>query len=366
LLVVSDPEIVKQIFTAPPEVLRAGDGNRRALEQGFGEHSLILLDGDLHMNHRRLLLPALHGRRLERQEASMRTLAQAHIDSWPMDEELAMLPLFRALVLEVVLQAVVSSGGDGQGTLRGALHDLLLPAPLTVKAVQSAEGSIEEEIIARRAGSTTGGHDDILSLLIDTKDESGSPLSNDEIRDELTTLIVVGTGTTASSLAWTMERLARAPQALARATEDAREGGGPYLDAVIYETLRMRPPVPIFARLVARDWQMGSHSVAAGTVIAVSVLLIHHRADIYEEPETFRPERFLESKPGTYTWIPFGGGVRRCIGASFALLEMQIVLSALLTRMAPEARDPEPEAMRRRLNTIVPAGDARVVFSPHQ
>jgi cytochrome P450 family 135 len=369
LLVVSDPELVRQVFAAPADVLCAGEGNGRVLDWLYGDYSLILLDGERHIRHRRLLLPAFHGRRLERQAETMRAQAEAQLDAWPTEEEVVALPRLRLLTLEVVLRAVL--GGGDEGWLH-ALRDAMLamsPAdagdgdsPTFKGSKRHAEALVGEEVVRRRGDSRAGERDDVLSLLLEARYDDGPPLSDAEIRDELLTLLIAGGETTAASLAWALERLARDPSALARAAAEAEGGGGPYTDAVIHETLRMRPAVPMSARFVKRPFQMGERSISPGAVIALSALLIHHRADLYPEPLAFRPERFLERRPGTYTWIPFGGGTRRCIGARFALLEMRIVLSALLSRMTPRAADPEPEGMRNRANTVVPARGARVVL----
>jgi cytochrome P450 len=295
----------------------------------------------------------------------MRALARAHLDRLPTGEAVAALPLLRALVLEVVLRVVVGGVSDEgrRVALRDALYELLLPEPMSAPAVKRMKGLIGAEVTACRSGSAGVDSGDVLSLLLDARHDDGSTLSDEEVRDEPATLLMTATGTTSGSLAWALERLARNGEALARATAEAREGGGPFIDAVIQETLRMRPTVPAVARLAKNTYRLGSREVAPGTVIAVSVLLLHHHPDVYEEPMAFRPERFLDAKPGTYTWIPFGGGVRRCVGASFALLEMRIVLTALLSRISPQAPDPEPEAAQNRLNTMVPAAGARLVFT---
>ena len=189
-------------------------------------------------------------------------------------------------------------------------------------------------------------------------------MSDREIRDELMTLVVAGHETAATTLAWALERLVRTPAALERTVAEADAGGGPYTDAVIQETLRLRPALPMVARVVKQPFELGGYALPLGVTIAPCPLLLHHREDIYPDPTAFRPERFLEQPPGTYTWIPFGGGVRRCIGAGFALLEMRAVLSTLLARATVRAAEPEPDAMRRRAVTLRPARGARVIVEP--
>lgn len=370
MLIVSDPALVQQVFQAPPDVLLAGEGNRRVLGWLLGEHSLILLDGARHMRKRRLLLPSFHGRRLARQADAMKATAEAHLDAWPLDQEIAVYPRMRALALDVVMSALFDDRDEvtrGSGSLRDVLLGLRTPAdawggdsPNSRRSIERAERLVHEIVGRRQGASGCPGGDDMLSLLLETRDESGSPLSTAEICNELIALIIAGAETTAASLAWILERLVRAPDALTRATEDA---GNAYTDAVIHEALRMRPAVPMSARLAKRHFQLGERLVSPGTVVAPSALLIHHRPDIYPQPTTFRPERFLGRPPGTYAWIPFGGGTRRCIGGSFALMEMRIVLSSLLSRMAPRAIDSESEGMLSQANTMVPAHGARIVFA---
>jgi cytochrome P450 len=367
VLVAGDPELAKQVFQAPADVLHAGEGNRRVLGRLFGDHSLILLDGERHMGHRRLLLPAFHGRRLRRQAAAMRARAEACFDAWP-SGEVASLPRMRELTLDVVIGAVFGDGDGDARPLREALLALVAAAgagggeaspPARVAA--RAERLIEQQVDAR----DDGPGEDVLSLLLAARHEDGSSLSREEIRDELLTLVVAGTETTAAALAWALELLARSPRAQARAAAEATgDGEAPYIDAVAHETLRMRPAVPMSARLVKRRFELGGHSLEPGAVVAVSALLIHHREDVYPEPLAFRPERFLGEQPGTYSWIPFGGGVRRCIGAGFALMEMRAVLAALLSRLVPRAAPGPPEGMRSRGNTLAPARGGHVALVP--
>ena len=371
LLIGGDPEFARQIFQSQAGVLRAGEANRRVLGWLFGEHSLMLLDAQEHLSHRRLLLPPLHGPRLERRAKAMRAVVEAQLDSWPIGEEVAALPWMRQLTLELIMTAVF--GGE-QTNLRPLRESLGALQPTSAarggrsqvfhSALQNVRSLIDGYVSERRAGGSRGD-DDVLSVLLEARREDGTPLSQAEVCDELLTLVVAGTETSASALAWALERLARAPEALARTAEEATEGGGPYTNAVIHETLRMRPPVPMSVlRFVDRPFRLGEHSIPPGTTVALSALLLHHRADIYPEPMAFCPERFLEHKPGTYTWIPFGGGVRRCLGASFALQEMRIVLSTLLSQTTLRATESAPEEMRNQGNTMVPAGGARVVLGP--
>lgn len=368
LLVVSDPALVKQVFQAPPDVLLAGEGNRRVLGWLLGERSLILLDGARHMRRRRLLLPSFHGERLARQAEAMAATAEAHLDAWPLEQEVAVYPRMRAMALDVVSSALFDDKDEvTRASLRDTLLELQAPAdtwgngsPNSGRSIEQAERLVRETVERRQGVAGCRGGDDMLSLLLEARDEGGSPLSATEICEEILALIVAGAETTAASLAWLLERLVRAPDVLTRASENP---GDAYTDAVIHEALRVRPAVPMSARLVKRDFELGERLVSPGTVVAPSALLIHHRSDIYPQPATFRPERFLVHPPDTYAWIPFGGGTRRCIGASFALMEMRIVLSSLLSRLTPRAIDGEPEGMLSQANTMIPAHGARIAFT---
>ena len=369
LLVVGDPQLVEQVFQAPADVLHAGEGNSRGLGWVHGKHSLALLDGQRHMSHRRLLLPAFHNRRLERHAARMRALAEAQLDAWPSGEEVAALPRMRAIALEAVVDAVFGEGEPERlDPLRSAVPELQAAgvgngdSPAAHRLVERVAALVGEEVAARRTGARLSEREDMLSLLLEARYEDGAPLADVEVRDEAMMLLIAGYETTATSLAWALERLARNPAALAAAEEDAADGGGDYIDAAIYETLRSRPAVTMSARLVKQPFRLGDREIAPGTLIALSALLVHHRPDIYPEPMSFLPERFLDQQPGTYTWIPFGGGVRRCIGVGFALMEMRIVLSALLSRMALRPAGPEPEGMQTVGSRLVPVRGARVVL----
>jgi cytochrome P450 len=372
-VMVGDPELVKAVFAAPSDVLHAGEGNR-VLQPVLGPSSVLLLDGERHLHQRRLLLGPFRGSHVARYTDTMRAVADAEIDRWPVGAAVASLPLMRSLTLEVILRTVFGvETGDGLEGLRADLGSLPLPqnagamADSTfVHAVARVDRRVFAEIAKRRGDSKLREREDVLSLLLRARYEDGSAMSDEEIRDELMTLLVAGHETTASSLAWALERLVRTPHALREVESEAAEGGGPYTEAAIYETLRLRPPVPMVARMVKRPFQLGDHLIGPGVTIMPSVLLIHHHPDIYDDPAGFRPERFLDTPPGTYSWIPFGGGIRRCIGTSFALLEMRIVLSALLTRMEARPIDLRAEPMRRRAVTLTPGQGGRIVLEPRK
>lgn len=382
-VIVSDPEQVKRVFTAPPDVLRSGEANAHFVPI-LGLNSLLTLDGAAHLRHRKLLLPPFHSERMPRYGEIMRDVAERELDRWPWGEPVAAAPRMSALTLEVILRTVF--GADERerlGPLREAMTALVAAAKGARLALLGRAERLREERFAEfrrllslaheRVSAEIGHHradprlaerEDVMSLLLEARYEDGSAMSDDDLRDELMTLLLAGHETTAMSLAWALERLSRNPQALERAAEEAAGGGGPYIDAAIRETLRVRPVFAVVARLVKEPFELGGYEIPPGVTIMPSPVLVHHRPDLYPAPEEFRPERFLERTPGTYTWIPFGGGMRRCIGANFALFEMKVVLSALLSRATLRAPDAEPESPQRRLITLGPAHGAQVVLEP--
>ena len=369
-VIVSDPELVKQVFLAPADVLHAGEG-KPVLEPVLGANSLMHLDGDPHMAQRKLLLPPFHGDRMPLYEEIMRAAMDDELDRWPAGVAEPVAPRMRSVTLQVIVRTIFGVGDNERvGRMTRALGELHLPAnpdESVSREFLHARGRVDallfEEIARHREDPAASEADDILSLLVQARDEQGAPLSDVEIRDELMTLLVAGHETTATTLSWALERLARSPSALRRATAEAA-GRGPYIDAVIHETLRMRPAVAVIPRLVKQPFDLAELTIPPGAIVAPCPLLLHHRPDIYPDPDSFRPDRFLDRAPGTYTWIPFGGGVRRCIGSRFALFQMKILLSTLLDRADITASDAEPEGMRSRAVTLTPSRGARVVLEP--
>lgn len=387
-VVVSDPELVKRVFTAPPDVLHAGEGHR-ILEPILGPSSVLLLDEGPHVRRRRMLLPPLHGSRMERYGETMRAVAAAEIARWPRDVAAPAWPRMHSMTLEVILRTVFGmTDGERMERLRDVLGRLVgyasdgargvliaLGAPERLDregrfadfrdTLSEARGLVLDEVVLRRRARREQS-DDVLALLLQARDETGSRIPDEEIRDNLITLLVAGNESTATALSWALERLARSPDSLDRTIAEADDGGGPYTQAVIEETLRLWPVFPLIARRVMQEFEIGDWIVPAGATIAPAILLMHRRPDIYPDPDEFRPERFLERPPGTYTWIPFGGGVRRCLGASFSMFEMRVVLSALLSQVRPVAPEGEAEGPKRRVITLAPARGASVVLVPRE
>jgi cytochrome P450 len=380
-VVLSNPDHVKQVFSGDPRIFHAGEANVVLLPL-LGEHSVLLLDDGAHMEQRKLLLPPFHGERMQRYAELMAEIAAAEIERWPRGEPFRLRPRIQAVTLEIILRAVFGlSEGERLESLRFELRRLLdmvtkpgmliFPALLGPERLarfkpfqrdlERVDRPIYEEIAERRRASDLGERDDILSLLLRARHEDGSAISDRELRDELVTLLVAGHETTATALAWAVERLIRHPDKLERLSEELHAGEADYLDAVVTETLRLRPVISLIARRLTKPVEIGGWSLPAGVTVAPSIYLVHRRPDVYPEPERFLPERFLGNPPGTYTWIPFGGGVRRCLGGAFAQLEMRAVLSELVGRRRFEPARREPERVLRRAITETPHHDAEVI-----
>jgi cytochrome P450 len=378
----SDPDEVKEVFTAPPDVLHPGEG-AGILEPVVGTHSLILLDEGAHLSQRKLMLPAFHGEKMQRLSGLMAEVAEREVASWPRGEAVVLHPRLQALTLEIILRAVFGlDPGPRLDALRERLTGVLevgeSPASMLPflqrgrrwsafeRQRDEADSLLFELIDERRRDG--GERDDVLAMLLEARHEDGSPMAPQELRDELMTLLVAGHETTASELAWAFERLARTPRVLRRLTEeiDAGDGDG-YLTATVQETLRRRPVLQIAApRLVKQPVTIGGFDYPPGVCLAANGYLIHHDPSIYPDPYAFQPERFLDEQPGTYTWIPFGGGRRRCLGASFAMLEMKIVLRAVLARSEVASDGDRLERTRRRSITVSPRAGARTVLRERQ
>ncbi|HTR75179.1 MAG TPA: cytochrome P450 [Solirubrobacterales bacterium] len=382
-VVISDPEVVKQVFTGDPKVFHAGEGND-ILRPLLGENSLLVLDEAPHMSQRKLLLPPFHGRRMAGYEETMRTIAAREIESWPSGVPYQLRPRMQAMTLEIIIETVFGvHGGERLDDLRAALRSfldllsdprallpVLMVGPDRIRAIPPIRRRIDRvaelivrEIGERRVAADLEERDDILSLLVAARHEDGSPMSDTEIHDELLTLLVAGHETTATALSWAVERLIRHPDKLARLRAEIEAGEDTYLAATIQETLRLRPVIVGVLRRLTEPVELGGYRLPAGMTAMPSIHLIHRDPTIYPEPDRFRPERFLENPPGTYTWIPFGGGVRRCLGAAFAQLEMQIVLQELVVRRVVSPADPAAERPFRRAITETPRHNAEVVLA---
>jgi cytochrome P450 len=388
-VMLSDPDDIKVVFTAPPDVLHPGQG-ARVLEPIVGSNSVLLLDEDAHMSQRKLMLPSFHGEQMGRLAGLMEEVTEREVASWPADEPLELHPLMQRLTLEIILRAAFGlDPGPRLDALRERLADMLAFGDRPISLAPPPKGGLAEKVLQRvgpfasfarmqaeadvliyelideRRAEGPGDRDDILATLLAARHEDGEPMSQQELRDELLTLLVAGHETTASSLAWAFATLPHNPEALQRLTDEVNDGDeDTYLTAVINETLRHRPVLPnAQPRYVVQEIDVNGWTCPTGVCLVPQSYLLHHDAELYPDPYTFRPERFVGVKPGTYTWIPFGGGRRRCLGASFAIAEMKLVFRTALRAWDVRSAGGDIEMARRRNITVRPAGGARVVLS---
>jgi cytochrome P450 len=414
-VILSDPDEARELFSAPPDTVRAGAA-ARVLEPLVGRRSVMLLERDEHLAARKLTLGAFRSERMERIELIMRDIAERECAAWPRDEKVALHPRLQHLTLEIILRVVFGTAEEPEiSALRVALtrileisaHPLasLPPVRMFVEPFRrlatlaparhggrsdrdelprigqsgmlgtlaelprfaSLQAQINRLIFAviEQRRNAPGGQD-VLSMLLDARQEDGTPLADNVIRDQLMTLVVAGHETTASELAWAFEALTQNPAVRQRLlTEIDRGGGDEYLDATVCEVLRRRPVLPIGAmRLTTRPLALGGMTLPGRVLIGPSSYLIHHDPAIYPRPYEFQPERFVGRLPGTYTWLPFGGGRRRCIGAGFAHLEMKTVLRTLLAENDVRATSSTAELTRRRAVTVAPRRGAELIIRP--
>jgi cytochrome P450 len=383
MVLISDPTAVKALYSERANGLPPG--RNIILEPIVGSRSLLIQEGAEHLARRRLMLPPFHGERMRSYEAVVEEAIGAEIDSWQLGAEFPIHTRMQAVTLEVILRAVFGvAEGPRLDRLRRMLATVLSEtasprAQLIGLATRRLggrgpwarfEGQLREvdellyaEIAEHRRLPDLDGRDDILSMLMQARFEDGEEMSDTELRDQLMTLLLAGHETTATALAWTFDLLLRNQPALFRLRESLAAGEEDYLRATITESLRLRPVIPIAGRVLAAELEVGDLKLPPGTNVAPSIWLTHTRPDVYPEPFAFRPDRFLENGPDTYAWIPFGGGIRRCIGAAFAELEMRIVLREVLTRCDLSTASPEPEGMGRRNITLSPKRGTPVVVS---
>jgi cytochrome P450 family 135 len=390
---VADPKLVKEVFMGDPATFHAGEANTLALGDALGEHSLLTLDEERHMSQRKLLLPPFHGESVRRYVEVMAEATAREVERWPVGKPIALRPRMQAITLDVILRAVFGVRDDERmdlfreripplGETTSVLNWLpfmdreiggITPAARFRRALAAVDELIYAEIAERRAAPDRNAslrtghrpvlahdqHEDVLTLLLRARHEDGSPMTDTELRDELMTLLTAGHETTATGLAWAFERLLRTPRVLERLTASLDDD---YLDAVVKETLRVRPVIVDVARKLTRDTEVAGWRLPAGTLVLPAIAVLHARPDLYESPQEFRPERWIEGDPPeSYAWIPFGGGVRRCIGASFAQVEMRTVLREVLRRVRLRTPSQRPERGVVRHVTVVPARGARAV-----
>jgi cytochrome P450 len=379
-VIVGTPELIKQVVTADPDVLLAGVGNATLLEPMLGKHSLLTLDGAEHLRQRRLLLPAFHGERMQAFETAMREITEASFDQWPLGQPFALHPLMQSITLDVILRTVFGfADSHAHRELRDQLVEilevaanpwLLFPGMLGIdpfkvpwlritKLKRALDESLYRLIAARRREAAGGT--DVLAMMLQARDDQGEGMTDVEVRDELVTLLLAGHETTATSLAWTFERLLANPHTFAKLAAELDAGRDAYLDAVIRETLRVRPILPLIGRHVAKPFQLGPWTIPPGNRIAPSIYLAGRNAQAYPQPHRFDPDRWIGVKPDPYTWLPFGGGIRRCIGMAFAQFEMRVVLQTVVPRARMRLAGGAATVTRRGI-TLAPSGGTRVVL----
>ena len=382
IVYVAEPSLVKALFTGDPAVFHAGEANASVLEPALGPNSVLTLDDGPHLRQRKLLLPPFHGERIERYGELIRGVTRREMESWPVGEPFALRPHTQRITLAVIMRAVFGVHDERRlARFEGLIDEFarrvglvasipplrrnlggLSPWGRFLRSRQALDAFIYEEIALRRAEAETEARDDVLSLLLGARDEQGEAMNDRELRDEMVTVLGAGHETTATGLAWAVERLAHNPAVLAKLRDSLAAGEEDYLAATVRETLRARPVIVDVGRKLTAPATIGGHELRAGTFVLAAIAALHYREDSFPEPEAFRPERFLEAKPDNYAWIPFGGGIRRCIGAAFAEYEMRTILREFVERADLRPADPMPEKVRIRNITLVPAKGARVVL----
>ncbi|SDH79053.1 Cytochrome P450 [Actinokineospora alba] len=373
VVVVSRPEDIREIFAGPSSVFHAGEGNA-ILEPVMGSQSVLILDEDAHLRSRKRLMPAFNGAALRGYAGMMTELAEKSADRWPVGKPFAVHPVMNALTLEIILRVVFGMAeGDRLARLRPLINKVVDIGPIAIlgwtypalsrfwpwtrnaRNLADADALLHEEIAERRT-QDLADRDDVLSRLLAADPDAPAA----ELRDHMMTLLLAGHETTATALAWSLHELARNPETLRAAQEAADNGDDDYLQAVTKEAMRLRPVIYSVARRLTEPTAVRGHLLPKGTIVTPSIGLVQHDPDNFAEPEEFRPERFIGAQPEAGTWIPFGGGVRRCLGAGFSLQEAAAVLRAVLVRYDIEPVGP-PEATITRNITLVPAKGARIV-----
>ena len=364
---VADPDAIRELLTGDQSDLLAGEANS-ILEPVVGSHSVLVLDGPEHLRQRKLLLPPFQGSHVAAFRSTIREVAEREVDRWRPGDRLVVRERMRALTFEVICRAVFGvTDPERVERLRAALvavidtSSILMAVPLVrtdlgrfspggrlARRLRAADALLYEEIARRRAEPDLSARTDVLSLLLQARDEDGRGMSDAELRDELFTMLAAGHETTATGLAFAIELLLRHPAALARLREAIAGGDDAYLDAVGKETLRLRPVIDAAERTLTKPRTVAGWELPPGVKVYPAIALVHYRPDLYPEPDVFRPERFVDDGAESYSWLPFGGGIRRCIGAALAQAEMSEVLRVVAARaeLAPERADPEPVVLR--------------------
>jgi cytochrome P450 len=393
IVILADPAAIREVFAAGHEAMHAGEANV-FLGPFLGKNSLLLLDDEEHVRQRKLLLPPFHGERMQAYGREMIAQTDLAIDRWKVGEAFPIHPEFRSITLQIILRTVFGmEEGERRRKLSTLLADaldivedpsLLMPFMQVDLGRFSAWGryqifarQIDEIIMSvideRRRDPHANAHTDILSMLLAARDEQGAPMTDEELRDELITLLVAGHETTATALAWTFRWLLECRGVLDRIVEDIEAHdaqGAPeriakldLLDRTVRESLRLQPIIPVVGRILRRPMLISGHDLPSGTMVAPAILLVHRRPSLYPNPKVFDPDRFLKFKPSPSEWFPFGGGNRRCIGMAFALHEMKMVVATVLARTTMKLAPGAGVAIKRRAITLTPPEGLPVIVT---
>jgi cytochrome P450 len=375
---VADRELLEQMFKWKPAQYSVGEP-RQVMEPVTGPSSILLLDGERHLRMRKLMLPPFHGEAIAHYAEVIEQVTNRQVDEWTAGDTVRTRTVAQAITMEVIIRAVFGiTEGDRIAELKRVLPRLSAPSPFLllmqkdlgprspwgrlVRDRDRVDTILYDEIQRRRQDPDREERKDILTLLVSARDEHGDPLTDRELRDELITLLLAGHETTATSIGWAFERLLRTPRALERLTAEVEAGErSDYLEAVIKETLRVRPVVTEVFRAPTEPTELGGYRLEPGTQVAAAILLLQYDPELYPDPQAFRPERFLDAAPEPYTWLPFGGGVRRCLGAAFAQLEMKVVIATILSRTRLRAPRDRSEKARFRGVTLLPSRGGEAV-----
>ena len=378
LVYLSDPDEIKKVFAGDPSVFHAGEAN--ALLGGLlGDSSVLVIDDDLHRDRRRLMLPPFHRDAVAKQLDVMTEIAAQYIAGWPVGEGFAVAPKMSQITLEVILRTVIgASDPERLAALRAVMPRLLNVGPWASLAIakpelqrrrpwraqwqrfEDADRLLYAEIAERRADPCLAERADTLAMLVRATDEDGRMMTDRELRDQLITLLVAGHDTTATGLSWALERLTRHPAILEKAVRAADSGDDEYLDAVVKETLRIRPVVYDVGRVLKEPVELAGYQLPAGVMVVPGIGLVHSNSDVYPQADRFDPDRMLGATLTPTTWLPFGGGNRRCLGATFAMAEMRVVLRETLRRVDLAPTTAAAERQRVKHVILVPRRGARV------
>ena len=383
MVFLADPDLVKAVWTRD-KVNGLPTGRRVTLQPVLGPRSILLQEGAEHLRRRRLMLPPFHGERMRRYGELMDAITRRDIEQWPVGRPFPLMPRMQSITRDVILRTVFGTqAGPREDELRRRIDDVLVrttraatqlsvvaaeaanvPRTPFHRAVRRMDRVLYDEIRDRQAAPDLDDRDDILSMLVQARDEDGAPLDEGELRDQLVTLLLAGHETTATALAWAFDALFRNPEVLAR-LRASLAGGDEYLDAVVEETLRIRPTIHDVGRRLGEPLETkGGFTIPAGAAVFASVHLLHRREDLFPDPDAFRPERFLgDERPSTYAWVPFGGGMRRCLGAAFAQFEMRRVLRTILEHADLRPASDHAERLVRRPVTVVPGRGTPAVLA---